>query len=59
MEVSGQLHHPTALPPVKRSGTRLKGDCVGPTAGLHAVEYRKSLEDRNPAIKPAARRYTD
>jgi hypothetical protein len=38
--VSGQLHGPAALPPGKYSPGRI-GDCVGPRAGLHAVEEKK------------------
>jgi hypothetical protein len=51
MEVSGQLHVPTALPP----GTHCVRDWVGPKAGLDAVAKGKnslySTEDRNQLSK--------
>jgi hypothetical protein len=52
MEVGGQLHGTTDLPPVPIGQ-------VGPRAGLVAVEKRKSFPGRiEPVIQPVARRYT-
>jgi hypothetical protein len=46
MEVTGQLHTTTALPP----GIHWIGDWVGPRAGMDAMEKRKLLhcQDSNP-----------
>jgi hypothetical protein len=42
MEVSGQLHAPSVLPPAKiAAGILSMGGWVGSTAGLNAVEKRK------------------
>jgi hypothetical protein len=37
MELSGQLHVPAALPPVRAPGSHWIGGCVGPRAVLNAV----------------------
>jgi hypothetical protein len=44
MEVSGQLHAPAALPPLRiATGTPWIGGWVGPRAGLDAMAKRKFL----------------
>jgi hypothetical protein len=58
MEVSGQLHAPTALPFGKRaSGTHWIGGWVDPRAGLDDVEKRKFLSlpglEPRPLFRPA------
>jgi hypothetical protein len=62
MEVSDQLHAPSALPPRKAPGTHWIGGWVGPRADLDAVGKRKipsPCRDSNPLIiKPVAQRYT-
>jgi len=39
MEVSGQLHVPTALLPGKDPGTHRTGGCLGLRAGLKEVAF--------------------
>jgi hypothetical protein len=51
MEVSGQLHAPTALPPRKESPE----GWVGPRAGLDDVEERKFLILPGLELRPLAR----
>jgi len=47
MEVSGQLHDSSALPPTERApGSHWIGGWVGPTALLDAVVKRKILRLR-------------
>jgi len=51
MEVSDQLHAPTALPPEKELLVPTGWGLVGPRAGLDAVVKRKipsPLQDLNP-----------
>jgi hypothetical protein len=50
MDVSGQLHAPTALPPGKQSLFTLRiGGWVGPSAVLDAVVKRKiRIQESNP-----------
>jgi hypothetical protein len=43
MQVSGQIHAPTALPLGKNSLTHPTGDWVGRRVGLNALEHKKSL----------------
>jgi hypothetical protein len=66
MEVSGQLHAPTALNSRKKApGTHWIGGWVGSRAVLDAVVKRKILSPiresnpRTPIVQPAAQRYTD
>jgi hypothetical protein len=64
MEVSGQLHAPTALPPERARGTHWVGGLVGPRAGLDDVEKGKFLPYRDSTSGPlvvqsVASRYTD
>jgi hypothetical protein len=40
MEVSGQLHAPTALPSGKDRSTHCVEDLLGPRAGLKAEEWK-------------------
>jgi hypothetical protein len=47
VEVTGQLHAPTALPPRERApGTHWIGGSVGPRAGLDVVVKRKTPSRR-------------
>jgi hypothetical protein len=50
MEVSGQLHFLSALPPAKIPSNHWIGGCVGNGFALDAVEKRKSLF--LPGIEP-------
>jgi hypothetical protein len=62
MEVSGQLHASTALPPADRAhGTHWIGSWVGPRVDVGAVEKRKILHCResNPAQPPVVRCHID
>jgi hypothetical protein len=66
MEVSGQLHAPTALPPGEKApDTHWIGGWVGPRAVLDAVGKRKipsprrKSNPRTPIVQPVAQRYTD
>jgi hypothetical protein len=66
MEVSGQLHAPTALPLKERApATHWIGGWVGPRAVLDAVVKRKipsphrDSNPRTPIVQPVAQRYTD
>jgi hypothetical protein len=65
MEVNGQLHSPTALPPRKRArSTHWIGDWVSPGAVLDAVVERKipsprrESNTRTPIVQPVIQRYT-
>jgi hypothetical protein len=61
MEVSGQLHGPTALPMRTRPGIHWIGGWVGPRANLEL--WRRTnvalAGFRTPAVQPVARRYID
>jgi hypothetical protein len=66
MEVSGQFHAPTILPPRERvSGTHWIGGWAGPRAVLDAVVKRRIPSPRResnpttPIVQPVAQRYTD
>jgi hypothetical protein len=63
MEVSGQLHAPTASPLGKRSpGTHWIGDWEGPRTGLETVSNGKipsPRQESDPDHRPVASRYTD
>jgi hypothetical protein len=60
LEVSGQLHAPTALPPGERApGTHWIGGWVGPKAGIDAVKKRKILDCTQSNPGRPARRYTN
>jgi hypothetical protein len=62
MDVSGQLHASTALPPGDRApGTHWIGGWVGPRVDLGAVEKRKILHcmESNTAPPTVVRRYID
>jgi hypothetical protein len=65
MEVSGQLHAPTALPPGKDPGIHWTRGWVEPIADLDAVvkrktpSHRRESNPRTPIIQPVAQRYTD
>jgi hypothetical protein len=61
MEVSGQLHTPTALIPGKYSpDIHWIGGRVGTRAGLDAVENRKISQTPDAlSFQPVARPYTD
>jgi hypothetical protein len=51
MEVSGQLHAPGPFTPGESdTDTHWTGGCVGPRAGLDALEFRKILHylESNP-----------
>jgi hypothetical protein len=53
MEVSGQLHAPTALPPGKNPNTHWIGDWVSPRAGLETmvkIKIPSPRQDSNPPI---------
>jgi hypothetical protein len=62
MEVSGQLHAPVALPPVKESPAHI--GWVGHRAGLDTVVKRKfpsprrESNPRTPIVQPVAQRFT-
>jgi hypothetical protein len=51
MEMSGQLHEPSALLPGKAADTLWIGGWVGPRAGLLPAR------NLNPAFQPVTRRY--
>jgi hypothetical protein len=62
MEVSGQLHAPTALPPGK--DPHWIGGWVGPRAILGTVvkkisSPRRESNPNTPIVQPVAQRYTD
>jgi hypothetical protein len=62
MEMSGQLHAPTALPPGKAPGTHWIGGWVGSRADLDAMQKRKNLApggNGTPTVEPVAHRYTN
>jgi hypothetical protein len=61
MEVSGQLHTPTALLLGRSPGTYWVGGWMGPRASLDAVDKRKILpfQDQTLAVQPVAYRYAN
>jgi hypothetical protein len=60
MEVSGQVHAPTALYPQERLGTQCTGRWVGPRAGLDRCGKSRPHRDSDPrTVKPVTSRYTD
>jgi hypothetical protein len=66
MEVSSQLHAPTALAPRKETpGTDWIGSWVGSRADLDTVSKRKIPSPRrdsnpdHPIVQPVVSRYTD
>jgi hypothetical protein len=58
MEVSGQLHTLTALPPGKNPHSRFIGGYVGPRAGLDVVVKSKSNHN-HPVVELVVSRYAD
>jgi hypothetical protein len=60
LEVSGQLHAPTTLPPRERApGNHFIGGWVDPRAGLGDVEKKKFLTIPGLELRPLASLYTD
>jgi hypothetical protein len=65
MEVSGQLHVPSALPTRKTLPVlSWMGNWVGSRAGLDAVSKEENSQSPpetkpDPAVQPVATRYTD
>jgi hypothetical protein len=66
MEVGGQFHAPTALPPMERApATHWIGGWVGLRAVMDAVvkgktpSPRRESNPRTPIVQPRAQRYTD
>jgi hypothetical protein len=65
MEVSGQLHAPTALPLAERAaGIRWIVGCVGPRAGLDIAMVKTKIPSPRwetnpgtPTVQPVASRY--
>ena len=60
MEVGGQRHTPSALPPGKRPGTHCLRGWVGPRAGLDGCGKSHPPPGFYPrTVKPVASRYTE
>jgi hypothetical protein len=60
MEVGGQRHTPSALPPGKRPGTHCLRGWVGPRAGLDGYGKSHPPPGFDPrTVQPVASRYTD
>jgi hypothetical protein len=53
--MSGQFHHPTALPWERAPGTHWIGGWVGPRAGLDVVEKKKLLTLPGLELRPLGR----